>query len=70
MVHLLYGLVKIGIMEKQPFLPIKFYPVRAWQEYNKFKEYSRDKVIVKEHYAMTPAFHQCEPSILTSQIAP
>lgn len=50
-------------MEKQPFLPIKFYPVKAWQEWEIFKKYSEDKVIVKEYNNIPPAFQMVFPDL-------
>ena len=43
-------------MEKQAYLPIKFYPAREWQEYEKLKEYGGDYVIVQEYFTTPPAF--------------
>jgi hypothetical protein len=50
-------------MEKQPYLPIKFYPVKAWQEWEKLKKYSDDKVIVKEYNSVPPAFQMVFPDL-------
>ena len=43
-------------MEKQAYLPIKFYPAKEWQEYEKLKNYGGDYVIVKEYFTTAPAF--------------
>lgn len=48
-------------MEKQPYLPIKFYPVKAWQEWELLKKYAQDKVIVKEYNNIPPAFQMVLP---------
>jgi hypothetical protein len=51
------------IMEKQAYLPIKFYPVNGWQEYERLKEYGGDKAIVKEYNNVAPGFQMVLPNI-------
>ena len=43
-------------MEKQAYLPIKFYPAKEWQEFEKLKNYGGDYAIVKDYYTTPPAF--------------
>ena len=50
-------------MEKQAYLPIKFYPAKEWQEYEKLKNYGGDYVIVKEYNNIPPAFQIVIPDI-------
>ena len=49
-------------MEKQSFLPIKFYPVKEMQEYEKLKE-SDGYVLLKEHFTILPAFQFIIPNV-------
>ena len=48
-------------MEKQPFLPIKFYPAKEWQEYIQISEYGKDWVLMKDYVDVTPAFQMVLP---------
>lgn len=50
-------------MEKQAYLPIKFYPVNGWQEYERLKEYPGDKTLIIDDYRTAPAFQMVLPDI-------
>ena len=50
-------------MEKQSFLPIKFYPVKEMQEYEKLKESGGDYVLLQEHFTILPAFQFIIPNV-------
>jgi len=50
-------------MEKQAYLPIKFYPDTSWQDWQKIKKYGGDIVIFREHQNFPPAFQLTLPDI-------
>jgi len=50
-------------MEKQAYLPIKFYPAKEWQEFEKLKENGGDYVLLREHFTILPAFQFIIPDV-------